>query len=187
MTVIIRPNPGVFRRTMPLVVMFGCFRRYDAAAPLDEKDVDAAQRVVTLARRYRIPLAYSRMLDDAKTPAPGFWLPDCRPKVSDRLFEHQAGSIFRNREFANVFAGITDRRIYFAGPRDDSTLQDSARDILATLRDVQVIAGGETLQLCSTGAQTAMQEAPSAPGCVRLNTISVPDWEYSMRHVEYAN
>ena len=187
MTVIIRPNPGVFRRTMPLVVMFGCFRRYDAPEQLDQADVDAARRVVTLARRYHVPLAYSRLLDDAKNPAPGFWLPDCRPRISDRLFEHGPGSIFQNREFANVYAGITDRRIYFAGPGVDSTLQQSARDILATLRDVQVIACRETLQLCSTGAETALDGAAPTHRDARIDTITVQEWEYSMRCVEYAD
>lgn len=184
MTVVIRPAPGVFRRTMPLVVTFGLFRRYDQDPPLDETDVEMMRRVVSLARRYRIPLAYSRIIDHAKNPSPGFWLPECRPKVTDRMFEHGPGTLFQNREFSNVFVGITDRRILFAGPRNDSSLTASVTDPLARFRPVQVITSDSMLQICSASARDVTKATDGAPNRAKPQAISLSDWEYSMRQVE---
>lgn len=152
MSIIIRPSPGVFRRTMPLVIVFGAFRRYGIDPELERSDFETLTGTVALSRRMHMPLAFSRVVQSDRSTGPGIWLPGCRPKVTDRVFDHPEGSIFGNREFANVFMNITDREIYAAGPRTDSSMQATVDESAPHDRDIRVIIPDEALQKCS--AQT---------------------------------
>lgn len=150
MSIIVRPASGVFRRTMPLVVVFGAYRSFEDQDPLDAVDLETVTDAVALARRMHIPLAFSRAMRKDGTDARGVWLPDCRPKVSDRVFDHPEGSAFQNREFLNVFTKIIEREVFAVGPRNDSSMGATARETEATGRVMRIVMAAHPLQKCST-------------------------------------
>ena len=79
MSIIIRPSDSVFKRTTPLVLIFGAYRRFDLDPPLSQEELDTITQVVALSRRLRAPLAFSRLVPEDRAPEAGVWLPDCRP------------------------------------------------------------------------------------------------------------
>jgi hypothetical protein len=187
MSIIIRPAPGVFRRTMPLVIVFGAFRRFRVDSALDSGDFETLTGAVALSRRMRVPLAFSRVVQEDRSTEPGVWLPECRPKVTDRVFDHPQGSIFQNREFASVFTKITDREIYAVGPRNDSSLAASIEDAAPFERDIRVIVPDGALQNCST-----MEDFPSdifdgARKDLSKLGVAFRTWENSICAFEYQN
>lgn len=187
MSIIIRPAPGVFRRTMPLVIVFGAFRRFRVDAALDTADFDTLTGAVTLSRRMRVPLAFSRVVQEDRSTEPGVWLPECRPKVTDRVFDHPQGSIFENREFASLFTKITDREIYAVGPRDDSSLAASIAGAAPYDRDIRVIVPDGALQNCSALGDFPTDIFGVVPGQGEKRDVAYGAWENSICAFEYQN
>ena len=152
MSIIIRPSTGVFRRTLPLVLVFGA---YDPApdTALDDPDIETIVEVVRFARNLQAPIAFLRQVcSDDSFMSHGRWLAGCRPKTSDRVFDHAPGSAFENREFLSVFRKITEREILAAGPRNDSSLRETLRDKRAAKRLINRVIPDHPLQKCSTNA-----------------------------------
>ncbi|NNU81443.1 isochorismatase family protein [Halovulum dunhuangense] len=186
MSIIIRPSQGVFQRTMPLVVVFGAWRSVDGDTPLDAADHDTITRCVSVARRLQMPLAFSRaMKPERDRRAGGVWLPECRPRVTDRVFDHPRGSCFENRDFEHVFRSITQRDIYLVGPRFDSSLRATLRDTRGHERPVKVVIAAHPLQNCSTAPEfrAAIFRATAVSDADR--DICVEDWERSFCSVEH--
>ncbi len=135
---------------MPLVVVFGAYRGFNDAEPLDDVDVTTVTESVRLARKMKMPLAFCRAVRKDGSFARGVWLPDCRPKVTDSVFDHPEGSAFQNREFLNVFTKITAREIYAVGPRNDSSMGATVRQSMGTDRAMRIVMPAHPLQKCST-------------------------------------
>lgn len=180
MSMIIRPSARVFQRTMPLVVVFGAYRRYDIDQPLSQEDLETISGVVGTARRMRAPLAFSRLVPEDRSPAPGVWLPGCRPKVTDRVFDHAGGSLFDNREFANVFRSITRREVVLVGARGDSALMATARDARPYDRDASVVLPDGALHIRSAARDALREDFMVTPQSGRISTVNFSEWEQSV-------
>ena len=139
MSIVLKPDPGVFSRLMPLVIVFGAYRRYDRDPPLSDAGLQTISGAIGLARRLRAPLAYSLLIDDATETWPGVWLPECRPRVRDRVFRHMEGSIFCNREFGVVFRTHLPRETVIVGTTGDSSLCATAEDVQRFSRPLRVV------------------------------------------------
>lgn len=185
MSIVIRPSPGVFRRTTPLVVVFGAFRRYETDRPLSQAELETITGVVGGARRFRTPLAFSRVVGKDGLSGPGVWLPGCRPKVTDRVFDHAEGSAFGNREFANVFTKITEREIVMVGPENDSSRTATLADSKAYDRPVRVIMAGGTLHNCSSALNQRSQDDHNPSNCDQLSAVNFEEWERELCVIEY--
>jgi len=180
MSIIIRPAESVFRRTTPLVLIFGAYRRFDVDKPLTDEEFRTITDVVTLSRRLHAPLAFSRVVPEDRAVEPGVWLPGCRPKITDRVFDHIGGSMFQNREFAHAFRTITRRDLILVGARDDSALMATARDARPYGRDSQVVLPDNALHIRSTASQPVREPAAVAPYSGRISTVNFSQWERSI-------
>ena len=170
---------------MPLVIVFGAFRRYQTDPTLDASDFETLTGAVGLSRRMRVPLAFSRVVQEDRSTEAGIWLPGCQPKITDRVFDHPAGSIFENREFASLFTKITDREIFAVGPRDDSSMRDTVRDSGPYERDIRVIIPDSLLQNRSASGEFPADIFGAASR--REENIGLPfgAWENSICAFEY--
>ncbi|MSU88328.1 isochorismatase family protein [Rhodobacteraceae bacterium 2CG4] len=180
MSIIIRPSDSVFKRTTPLVLIFGAYRRFELDPPLSQEELDTITQVVALSRRLRAPLAFSRLVPEDRAPEAGVWLPDCRPKITDRVFDHAPGSMFQNREFANAFRSITRRDLVLTGPRSDSSLMATARDSRPYGRDAQVVLPDGALHIRSTATRAVREVAAVMPQSGRISTVNFSEWEQSV-------
>lgn len=180
MSVIIRPAESVFRRTTPLVLVFGAYRRFDADKPLSGEELETITKVVALSRRLHAPLAFSRVVPEDRSAEPGVWLPGCRPRITDRVFDHNGGSMFENREFAHVFRTITRRDLILVGARNDSALMATARDARPYGRDSHVILPDNALHIRSTAPRPVREPAAVTPQSGRISTVNFSQWERSV-------
>ncbi len=183
MGIVVRPAVGVFRRTLPMIIVFGAYRRYEIDAPLSDTELDTITGVVDLARRFHSPLAFSRAVSNETASQAGVWLPGCRPKVTDRVFDHEPGSAFANAEFSGVLNTITQRGFCVTGPENDSSLSATLADLKAQNREVEVITRPGLLQKCSTPLEDWSDTAQNATNCNHLSTVSVQARRRSLRLV----
>ncbi len=174
MGIVIRPAPHIFQRALPLVVVFGAYRRYPRAALLDLAAMQTIEEGVALARRVHAPLAFCREV--TAQDEPGVWLPGCRPRVSDRVFDTAPGSACAHREFASVLLGLGDRALALLGPEDDSSLAATAADAARSGHPVLRIRPGEALQNRSTADAAALDAGALAGNHGRVRTISLGAW-----------
>lgn len=184
MTVVIRPSTSVFQRTAPLVVVFGAFREIESPNTLTNQDIELIRGVVTSARRYHTPLAFTRQLPPDRSMPAGTWLPECRPRVTDRVFQHVEESCFSNREFATLFEKITPRKIYFTGPASDSSLTVSLADQHTLDRSVQVITSDTALQNCSASTANRATIDSVLPQLPQIKNLSFQFWLNELRQVK---
>lgn len=185
MSIIIRPDPGAFRRTQPLVVVFGAFRPMDDPHPLDDIDSETIREGVGKARALRMPLAFSREVTSGSGPGRGTWLPDCRPKITDRVFDHAPGSLLDNREFLSVFTTITDREIFGFGPRNDSSFAATLIACGTTGRRMRAVMPPHPLQKCSTLGSFRPNVFLGAANFDPSRDICLFEWQKSVCSVEY--
>lgn len=185
MTVIIRPALSVFRRNTDLIVIFGAFRQFEPEAPIDPVDVDLMQNVVEAARRYRQPLAFSRELPDMSEPPQGTWLPGCRPRIRDRVFEHVGRTVFANPEFRSLYESNLSAKIKFVGPSNDSTLSAAISDHLCVSRPIERILNTEALHLRSTTTENATNQDSVLPHTFNVEPLDYFSWLKGLRLVEY--
>lgn len=184
MGIVIRPSPAVFRRAMPLVIVFGAYRRFDIDPPLAARDRDTITRVVRLARRLHMPLAFIRNVPENRQHEPGAWLPGCRPTTMDRVFDLPAGTDFRLEGFAGAFCGLTDREIYATGPQDDSPMSAAIAAGMGELRRIRRISPALPLHNCST--LRGNSDHIYTPRCHSGDAadISLESWEHAVCSVQ---
>lgn len=186
MTVIIRPSPEIFRRRNPMVVVFGAFRLFDAEPPLKDCDVALLRGVIANARRYRQTLAFSRPIDSDGAMPQGTWLPGCRPRISDRLFEHRDASCFSNPDFVALYQVFAPRQIFVVGPENDSCLAATLADRRADPRQFRVITPQPPLQNCSAAHENAPLTDAVSPYCAPSRPVDYFLWLNELRTVEYS-
>jgi hypothetical protein len=169
---------------MPLVIVFGAFRRLDIDPPLPREDVETITRVVGMARRMHIPLAFIRHVPQDRRHEPGAWLPGCRPRTTDRVFDHPAGAAFRLDAFASPFNGLTDGEIHVAGPANDSCLSAAIAAPQGDLGPIRRISANLALHKCST--QNPDQGLPFPPGSqsAKAMPLSLETWERAVCEVK---
>lgn len=180
MGIVIRPSPAVFRRLAPMVVVFGAFRRYEQDPPLAERECMLIRDVVAQARRHHAPLAFCRTVTPDAASEPGMWLPECRPNIRDRVFDHAPGSAFSNPEFSGVLNMITPREVYLAGPHGDSSMTATHMDILGRGRAASLILRNAMLQNCSAAALSESAPAAIPERAGTTAGISIEDWTSSL-------
>jgi len=144
----------------------------------------ALQDVVRSARRFQAPIAFSRVLRDGCDNTLGSWLEGCRPRITDRLFNHLPGSCFQNREFCWVLERLAPAEVYFAGRLDDSDMCASIADGLEAGHRIRVITPDSLLHFCSAAAQKPDTLTPALnPGCAGVR-ILISEWYNRLRSVE---
>jgi len=169
---------------MPLVIVFGAYRRFDVDPPLPHGDFETITRVVGMARRLHMPLAFIRNVPQNRRREPGTWLPGCRPKTTDRVFDHPAGAPFLLEGFATAFNGLSDGEIYATGPTDDSCLSAAIAAPWGEMRPIRRILPGVPLHKCSTRdvpADVAFQ-LPHQSSDTR--SIPLESWERAVCHIQ---
>ncbi len=185
MTAIIRPAPSVFRKTLPMMVVVGAFRPLGDDQLLDCPTADMMRSVLETARSYRWPLAFWRQHTKEEVPPDGHWLPGCRPRVMDRVFEGRSASMFDNREFCSVVARSQTERLYAVGPRNDSTLLASQKDAPLFGCSFVLVSDHEVLHFCSGGQSDGSDgECDGAPHPTDAR-ICVRNWKDTLRTVEF--
>ncbi|MHA3915094.1 hypothetical protein [Halovulum sp. GXIMD14793] len=184
MSVVIRPAPEVFQRKSPMVLIFGAFRRAGDDLPPMDHDITFLRDVVENARRYRQVLAFSRRINPGETLPDGHWLPGCRPKISDRLFDHVGASCFSNSEFAAMYAVFAPRLIQVAGPENDSSLAATVLDEQADRTAFRMIAARQPLQNCSTVNGNAAVSSTLSPQCPSIKPVDIIFWLNELRSIE---
>ncbi|MEM9228627.1 MAG: hypothetical protein AAGB10_03390 [Pseudomonadota bacterium] len=162
---------------MPLVVVFGAYRRFELDKKLDDPDLDTITQVVSSARQMHLSLAFCRTVSAEGAADPGVWLPGCRPKVTDRVFEHLPGSAFESAAFSSVWETITDRKIHVTGPRSDSSMRSTVSDHRALTREVEVVIPNHPLQLCSTHLRDDAIVARMSPYSGQHCELSFTEWK----------
>lgn len=177
MSLIVRPSPGVFHRTMPLVIVFGAYRRYELDPQLDSADFEMITEVVSTARQMHLSLAFCRTVSAVGVSDPGRWLPGCRPRVTDRVFDHLPGSAFTSEAFASVLDTITEHKIHVTGPRADSSMRSTVSDPRARSREVEVVIPNHPLQLCSTYLMHDAIVARMSPYSSQHCELSFAQWK----------
>ncbi len=184
MGIVIRPTPAVFRRSMPLVIVFGAYRRFDIDPPLPSGDFETITRVVGMARRLRMPLAFIRNVPQDRGHEPGSWLPGCRPKTTDRVFDHPAGAPFHLDGFANAFNGLSDGELYATGPSDDSCLSAAIAAPQGEIGPILHILPYLPLHKCSTPHPLA--ETPHSPPHQSNVATAIPlqSWERAVCQIQ---
>lgn len=184
MGIVIRPTPAVFRRSMPLIIVFGAWRRTDIDPLLPAGECDTIIRVVGMARRLHMPLAFIRNVPQDRSCEPGWWLPGCRPRTIDRVFDHPDGAAFRLAGFATAFNGLSDGEFYATGPSDDSCLSAAIAAPWGEIRPIRRISPDVPLHKCST--TDAALGGPFQPPCQSdtADTIPLESWEQAVCHIQ---
>ncbi|MEM8787667.1 MAG: hypothetical protein AAGE76_05360 [Pseudomonadota bacterium] len=183
MSIIIRPSPEVFRRTMPLTLVFGACRIPGRDPLLDRADTETIVDTVRWARRLSIPLAFLRLTGDEDSNS-GTWLPGCRPRVCDRVFEHARGSALANDIFVAVFMNLHHGEFFAVGPRNDSSMRATVSAADALDRPIQVIMPTHPLQNCSTTGAGFPRLVRSSPYSDHHRELSFDSWEKTMCLIE---
>lgn len=186
MSIIIRPAPEVFRRKPCLVLVFGAFRPYEPEQPLAGYDHDLLKNVITTARRYRQSLAFSRPIDSDDSAGRGAWLPECRPRISDRVFGHRGASCFSNPDFRLLYEVFASRQVQVAGPQYDSALAATISDIKADPDYFRIIAANPPLHNCSALSANAAVNEAILPHCSITPHIDYFLWLNELRELEYS-
>lgn len=152
MGVLITPAQSVFTRTHSVLLVFGAYRRETAdpaAARRDRETGAALADTIAAARHYRLRLAFcrARLTDHC---ALGAWLPGCRPKTTDMLFEYDPPSCFSNPEIRQALrrSGVAD--LVFLGGPGDSDLTRSLADAQRNFPSAWQLTPSEPLQKRST-------------------------------------
>ncbi len=184
MGIVIRPTPAVFRRSMPLVIVFGAYRRLDVDPPLPQADVDTITRVVGMARRLHMPLAFIRNVPQDRRHEPGIWLRGCRPRISDRVFDHPVGAAFRLSAFASPFNGLTDGEIHVTGPASDSCLRAAIAAPEDEFGPIRRISANLALQKCSTRSANTDEPIRSRCQSPEKTALTLASWERAVCQVQ---
>ncbi len=127
MGVIVFPAPAVFRRTTPMLVVFGAFVAPEARQSIPTHALDALAAFVTEARTFRVRLAFSRYTERGGG-ALTCWNRSCRPRISEPVFDHPEPSCFSNSEFRGALDRSGQHGITFCGLAGDPAYEESIRD-----------------------------------------------------------
>lgn len=184
MGIVIRPTPAVFRRSMPLIIVFGAWRRADVDPPLAPGDFETITRVVGMARRLHMPLAFIRNVPQDRSQEPGAWLSGCRPKTVDRVFDHPDGAPFRLDGFATAFNGLSDGEFYATGPSDDSCLSAAIAAPQGELRPIRRISPDLPLHKCSTTDALADASLTRYGQSDTGAAIPLQSWEHAVCQIQ---
>jgi len=169
---------------MPLVIVFGAYRRFDADPPLPSGDFETITRVVGMARRLHMPLAFIRHVPQDRGHEPGVWLPGCRPRTMDRVFDHPAGAPFRLDGFANAFNGLSNGALYATGPSDDSCLRAAIAAPQGEIGPIRHISPDLPLHKCST-RHTQSHASDSLPyQTATAAAIPLQSWERAVCQIQ---
>lgn len=177
MSTVIRPAQGVFPRRLPLFVVFGAYRRFELDPPLDAADLETITATVQRARSAKMPLAFCRAVRDLHNAEAGMWLPGCRPRVTDRVFDHVTGSVFGSTTFASVFDKLTERAIFMVGPRFDSSMRSTASDSAAAKHSIKVVIPDHPLQKCSTAFKGGSIVVRTSQYTIHHEEITFQHWK----------
>ncbi len=183
--IVIRPAQGVFLQTLPLSFVFGAYRRFEVDPQLDAADLRTITATVQRARSAKMPLAFCRVVRDAHSAEAGVWLPGCRPKVTDRVFDHIAGSFFNSTAFAGVFAEFTERQIFMVGPRLDSSMRSTVSDSAAAKHRIKVVIPDHPLQKCSTAFKDGSIVVRTSQYTAQHDEIPFQNWKDTMWRSEH--
>lgn len=177
MGVVIRPATGVFRRSLPLTVVFGAYRPIDSAEALSMEEATLVTRCVQLSRQMRAPLAFIIPIESDGSSPVGTWLPDCRPKVKDRVFRVGQTSAFENAEFRGACLSLAGTTLVLAGPSSDSSLVKTSDDAAARMKHVRVVQARKAVRNCSTIRTVDPRTAAQIPQTDRFRSLSLTQWE----------
>lgn len=168
MTVVIRPSPDVFRRTTPLLVVFGVYLGASGRVP---EEGAALAALLSEVRRFRVPVAFCRAGGSGEPGEVGHWLAGCRPTIRDMVFDLGDRPCFEDGEFSRALAsrGVAD--ICLCGPKDDSLLQRSIECGLADNRRFVVVDLDEPLR---------QRSAPGPDGTCISDIASMPPVGYRL-------
>ncbi len=184
MTAIIRPAPQVFRRTLPLMVVFGAFEGPETGRPASLAETTAMSDMLETARRYRWPLAFWRRLRPDGALPPGHWLPGCRPRVMDRVFEGRSAAPLDNREFRAVLSRPECTEIFALGLRNDSS-SNAFRSDVANLRcRLVLVPDAQVLLNCSGEARNSIPQHGIPVEAIGCDQIRIQDWKKCLRKLE---
>lgn len=181
MTVIIRPSPDVFRRSARLVVVFGAFRRFDRAPQFLPREEDILADMILNARKYRVWLAFSRPTRPDGTGFPGSWLPGCRPRVTDMVFNHRERSSFSNDEMLDALRRLGARELVFAGPESDSEIEASMRDAKRFGLTIERVQLRNAVQKCSASTDSMGKYVHFPPQAGQTDATAYGHWLNSLR------
>lgn len=184
MNAIIRPAPQVFQRTLPLMLVFGAFEATGTRPPASLAATAMIRDTLETARRYRWPLAFWRRVEaDGSTPE-GHWLPGCRPRVTDRVFEGRSGSPLQNRELRSVIMRPECTDLYALGLPNDSDL-DVLESGLARLGcRLVLVTEAKVLQNCSGLARIGTAKPGMPVHALESSQICHHDWKKCLRTLE---
>lgn len=183
MTVIIRPAPEVFNRSTRLLVVFGAFRRFDQAPPFPMEQEDRLAEMVSEARKYRVSLAFSRRTRPDGTGYPGAWLPGCRPRVTDMVFNHRECSSFSNSEMLGALRRLGAERTVFVGTESDSEIRASLRDAERLGLRVERVGLQNAMHKCSASEGTTVNYVNFPPRSGQTDATAYGHWLNSLRVV----
>ncbi len=181
MTVIIRPQPEVFRQTARLLVVFGAYRRFDQASPFVPEEEDRLADMIATARKYRVSLAFSRRTRPDGTGYPGAWLPGCRPRISDMVFNHRACSSFSNLEMLDALRRISASRIEFTGPESDAEIDASLADAAGFGLRVERVGLRKAMHKCSASSEPMVNYVNFPPPRGQTAATAYGHWLSSLR------
>jgi hypothetical protein len=184
MNVVIRPSPEVFRRKSRVLVVFGAFRRYDRPYDCLPGDEGRLADMVSKARNYRVMLAFCRKVSESGNSFPGSWLPGCRPRVTDMVFNFSGSTCYSNPELVEALARFGRDEIAVTGPTHDSDIDSALEGSYRHGLVVKRISPQNALQICSAGGSSFVRDAyfPPQPGQTQATGYS--DWVNNLRIIE---
>jgi len=146
MSIVIRPSPDVFRRKLPLLLVFGACREGDGAG--DFREEAALADLVAEARSYRVPIGFCRPVGDSDSRRA--WLPGCRPTIRDMVFDIAGRSCFESPDVERALKLRATSGLCLSGLSEDALLRASIADAVTRETRVSVLDLSGALQKRST-------------------------------------
>lgn len=148
MAEVIIPQPSVFLRNHATLIVFGAYRLLGAA-----EIPYAAQRqlmeTVRTARNYSIGCAFCRQTPENAYSHDGTWLPGCRPRTIDMMFDYTPPSCVSHPEFKEALLRRGSEHLIFTGFDTDSDLTNSFEQFTNKLADHDALGSDLLMQKCS--------------------------------------
>lgn len=184
MNVVIRPSQDVFQRKARVLVMFGVFRRYDRSELYLPGEEARLHDMISKARNYRVQLAFCRQVSPEGNSYPGSWLPGCRPRITDMVFNYSGNDCFSHSEMLEAIKRFGRDEIVFSGPAHDSELQSGLERSAQFGLTVKSVSAVNALQICSTSGQGHTKDVyfRTQPG--QNKATGYRDWISNLRVVE---